>query len=224
MTIHLSSRLRCIADFVRQDERVIDVGTDHAYIPIWLLQTHISESVTATDIRKGPLANAAKDAERYGVADRLHLVLCDGLSGCEPDIADTIIIAGMGGETILSILKAAPWALHKRLILQPQTKQHLLRSWLGEHGLTISDATLVYDSGRIYQVWLAQAGEMPECLAIEPILLNKRDPLLRPYAELQIKRILKEIHGLERANSTNQEALEILKRQLDEYMCILRGR
>ena len=204
-----------------QGDRVIDVGTDHAYIPIWLLQTHISEYVIATDIRSGPLSNAAKDANKYGVADRLHLILCKGLSECNPEAVDTIIIAGMGGETILKILETSPWALNKRLILQPQTKHLLLRCWLGDHGLSIEDASLIYDSGRIYQVWLVREGKMRETLGIEPVLIEKQDPLLHPFAESLVKRLRKEIHGLECARTAQPETIETLKRQLDECLSIL---
>ena len=79
MLLKLSPRLQCVADYIRPGDRVIDVGTDHAYIPIYLLQNGITQFVTATDIRSGPLQNAAADAKKYQVADQLTLLLCDGL-------------------------------------------------------------------------------------------------------------------------------------------------
>ena len=222
MSMTLSPRLRCIADYVRPGDRVIDVGTDHAYIPIWLLQEGICDRVTATDLRSGPLQNAAKDAEKYGVAESLTLLLGDGLACCAPDSADTIIIAGMGGETIMGILEAAPWVFSRRLILQPQTKQPELRAWLRKRGLAIRDASLAYDAGRIYLIWLVEAGEMELCGAVDPQLLTKRDPLLRPYAEDHIKRLRKQIQGMERSSRADPEQLAQLRKELDAYLDVHR--
>ncbi len=218
LSIRLSPRLQRIADYIPAGSRVIDVGTDHAYIPIWLLQTGRADHAVAADIRSGPLGRAAADAEKYEVSDRLQLLLTNGLSGVAPDSVDTVIIAGMGGETILGILEASPWALEKRLILQPQTKPELLRAWLGERGCRVSDASLVYDTGRIYLVWLIARGEMRPAPAVDPVLVEKRDPLLRPFAEDQIKRLRKQIQGMERSASSDRSLLAGLKEMLNAYL------
>lgn len=218
MSIVLSSRLQKIADYVPAGSRVIDVGTDHAYIPIWLLQTGRSDTVTAADVRPGPLSRAASDAERAGVSDRLRLVLTDGLCGVSPESVDCIIIAGMGGETIIHILSAAPWALDKHLILQPQSKIGELRAWLGENGCAISDASLVYDTGRIYLVWKIARGCMRSAPAVDPVLVEKRDRLLKPYAEDQIKRIRKQLAGKESAVAADPQELTSLRARLDAFL------
>ena len=218
MYLKLSPRLQCIADYIRPGDRVIDVGTDHAYIPIYLLQNEISQCVTATDIRPGPLENAAADAKKYQVDERLTLLLCDGLRDCTPEMADTVILAGMGGETIQGILAAAPWALEKRLLLQPQSKQPELRAWLAAQGLTVSDASLVHDTGRLYLVWLVQRGVMPDCAAVEPALLAKRDPLLRPYIDDRIKRLRKQIRGMEAAKAPDLGELAACKAELEALL------
>ena len=218
MSIVLSPRLQRIADYVLSGEKVIDVGTDHAYIPIWLLQSGVCAAAAATDIKPGPLANAARDAEKYGVDKKLALLLCDGLSGCSADMADTIIIAGMGGETIMGILDAAPWAWEKRLILQPQTKQPELRTWLTQRGLAVLDAALAYDAGRIYLVWLVGRGEMRPCANVDPILVDKRDPLLKPYTEDHIKHLRKQIQGMERSGRSDPELLAACRAELAELL------
>ena len=218
MSIRLSPRLQRIADYVLAGAKVIDVGTDHAYIPIWLLQEGVSSAAVATDIKPGPLSNAAKDAEKAGVSDRLELLLCDGLSACSAEMADTVIIAGMGGETIIGILDAAPWAAEKRLILQPQTKFTELRCWLRSHGLAITDASLTYDAGRIYLVWLVERGELRDCAIIDPVLMEKRDPLLKPYLEYHIKRLRKQIYGMERSASADPQQLCGNRGELEEIM------
>ena len=216
--MQLSKRLQRIADFVRPGDRIIDVGTDHAYIPIWLLLNGIVEHAAATDIRSGPLERARTDAEYYGVSDHLLLIQCDGLAQCSPQDADTVIISGMGGETIIGILADAPWTREKRLILQPQTKQTELRSYLASAGYTISDAALVCDMGRIYLIWLVKAGEMPRFQGVDGPLLTHRDPLLKPYLSDRIKRIRKQLHGLEAAvhqDDAQINALRVLLSQLE---------
>ena len=218
MSIALSSRLQKIADYIPTGSRVIDVGTDHAYIPIWLLQTGRSDTVTAADVRPGPLSRAKSDAEKAGVSDRLQFVLTDGLCGISPDMVDCIIIAGMGGETIIGILQAAPWALDKHLILQPQSKINELRDWLGENGCAIGDASLVYDTGRIYLVWNVCRGSMRSAPAVDPVLIEKRDKLLKPYAEDQIKRLRKQLSGKESAVVPGQEEISQLRGRLDAFL------
>ena len=220
MKIHLSPRLQRIADFALPGCTAVDVGTDHAYIPIWLLQNGISKTAFATDLRPGPLANARRDAEAAGVADALTLLLCDGLALCPPDAVDTVIIAGMGGETIMGILEAAPWAKEKRLILQPQTKYFELKAFLAEQGMRIGDASLAYDTGRIYRVWLVEAGESTDTGWVETPLIEQRDPLLKPYLEDRIKRLRKQINGQERAAAPDADLLRELHSELDEYLSI----
>ncbi len=218
--MQLSKRLQRIADFVRDGDRLIDVGTDHAYIPIWLLLNGKVSQAAATDIRSGPLERARIDAAYYGVSDRLRLAQCDGLARFGPEDADTVIIAGMGGETIIGILEAAPWVRQKRLILQPQTKQAELRAYLSSRHCAITDAALVYDAGRIYLVWLVAAGEMPPWCAVDAALLQHRDPLLRPYLDDRMKRLRKRLHGLEAAARRDDETLSILREELSQLETI----
>ena len=218
MRIQLSPRLQRLADYVHPGSIIVDVGTDHAYLPIWLLQNGISGAAYATEIRPGPLKNAASDAEAAGVRGELTLLLCDRLALCPPDRVDTVVIAGMGGETVMGILHAAPWALQKRLILQPQTKLRELRAYLAAAELRIDDASLVYDNGRIYQVWSVDAGAMDPLCWVDPSLLAKRDPLLMQYAEDRIKRLRKEIHGVEQAKKRDEERLQVLRQGLTEFI------
>lgn len=214
--MHLSKRLQRIAYFVRPGDKIVDVGTDHAYIPIWLLLNGIAAAAYATDIRSGPLDRAQKDADHFGVSERLKLTQCDGLLQTDPDAVDTVIIAGMGGETIMGILSAAPWTRGKRLILQPQTKQDELREWLRANGFTISDAALVYDTGRIYLVWLVEQGEMPPFHGVDAPLLTQRDELLKPYLEDQIKRLRKRLYGAEHASQPDEPLTASLRDRLNE--------
>lgn len=214
--MQLSKRLQCLADFVRPGDRIVDVGTDHAYIPIWLLLNGLVTDAIATDIRPGPLLRARSDAEYYGVLDRLRLLQCDGLALIRPEEVDTVLIAGMGGETIIKILSDAPWATQKRLILQPQTKQEELRAWLSSQALAITDARLAYDTGRIYLIWCVGAGEAGHFSGVDAPLLAHRDPLLKPWLEEQIKRLRKRLHGLESAAAPDPARSDPLRKQLEK--------
>ncbi|MBR2716106.1 MAG: SAM-dependent methyltransferase, partial [Oscillospiraceae bacterium] len=175
--IELDNRLRLIAALAAGGGRVADVGTDHGYIPVYLAQTGLAERITASDVNPGPLQAARRSAERYGVADRIGFVLSDGLENVPRDV-DTVIVAGMGGETIQGILERADWLREKdaRLILQPQSKLPELTSWLRENGYALTDAALAREGDRYYPVLTVRPGEGGAEDA-EALLLEKREPL-----------------------------------------------
>lgn len=157
--IRLSKRLAAVANCVSRGARVIDVGTDHGQIPVWLVQAGISPKVYATDIRPGPLRRARELTEETETEDFIELRICDGLDGFADGDADTIIISGLGGESIVGILSRAAWVKNGvMLILQPQSKIEVLRRWLSENGLLVISERLVRDGGRIYPVLCAEGG------------------------------------------------------------------
>ena len=199
----LSNRLQAIAAFISPGSRVADVGTDHGYLPLWLAENGVCNSVIASDIRPGPLKTAMRNAALAGLGEAVDFRLCAGLETYAPDEADTIVIAGMGGETIMSVLSAAPWTREKTLILQPQTKQPRLRVWLNENGYAVEDASLVYDTGRIYVIWKCTAGEKRELAAyeryVDRTLVMRRDALLPAYIDGIMKKLLHKRQGLARA-------------------------
>ena len=135
----LDSRLSLCASFVRDGVKIADIGTDHAYLPIWLLLNGKIESALACDINEGPLNSGKADVLRYDLSDKITLRLSDGLENVEECEADDIIIAGMGGELISRILSDCSWAKNKekRFILQPMTKCEVLIKWLYESGFEI---------------------------------------------------------------------------------------
>lgn len=208
----LSKRLQKIADYVAQGSRVADVGTDHGYIPVWLVQNAVCQRVIASDIRPEPLKRAVENAKKNGASDKITFLLCPGLEQCPPSEVDTVIIAGMGGETIIEILAAAPWAREKKLVLQPQTKIPELRSWLNENGYGLEDASLVADTGRIYVVWSCAAGggfEIPAHeLYVDSALLARRDELLEIYIDSVVKKLRHKMQGLKRAAAADPLELE----------------
>ena len=158
--MELSPRLRSVAELVPPGAKFADVGTDHAYLPVWLLQRGVIRHAVASDLRHGPLDRARQTAEKYGLSGQMEFRLCDGLSGIAPEEADTIAIAGMGGETIAAILAAAPWTRERDclLLLQPMSAQPFLRRWLQEHGYVIRRETLSREGSSLYVTLEARAG------------------------------------------------------------------
>ncbi len=159
--IRLTPRLLAVGELVEPGSRAADVGTDHGYLPVWLRQQGICEHIIASDIAPAPLAAARASVRRYGV-DGVEFRLCPGLEGIEPREADTVVMAGMSGETMAAILDDAGWDWRgKRLILQPMTKRAELLTWLYDHGLHIETEKPVSEGRRLYWVFCAEAGRMP---------------------------------------------------------------
>lgn len=161
-SIRLTPRLRTVADLVPSGTRLVDVGTDHAYLPACLLQEGRISRAVVSDLRPGPLDRARATAARYGLTGRMDFRLCNGLTGISPQEADTVVIAGMGGETIAAILEAAPWTAEGEhlLLLQPMSMQQVLRPWLQTHGYAILGESLACEGNTIYTVFRVTPGAM----------------------------------------------------------------
>ena len=147
MKLPISKRLLCCASMVPPDARVADIGTDHGYLGIHLLQAGISPHVIACDLRKGPLENARRNARQFGAQDAMEFRLSDGLEKIAPEEIDCAVLAGMGGDLIQKILSQCPWRKREGLqfILQPQSAGNVLRRWLCEDGFEIQREEPVQD-------------------------------------------------------------------------------
>ena len=153
MKLPLSDRLQVCAGFVRKGDRVADIGCDHGYLGIYLLKNGIASSVIASDVREGPLQSAIRNAHKYGVGDNMSFYLSDGVSNIPRDF-DTLVCAGMGGDTMVHILESAPWLKNEqyRMILQCQSKTPLLRRYLSENGWRIYEESVLRDGKFLYTV------------------------------------------------------------------------
>lgn len=158
--IQLSPRLASVAALVPPGAVLADVGTDHAFLPVYLLQRGLIAGSVASDLREGPLNKAKANAVKYGLTGQMAFRLCDGLRDITPGEVDTIAIAGMGGETIAAILAAAPWTKQgqHRLILQPMTSLYDLRHYLSGSGYMITMEHLNREGRRIYITMEVQPG------------------------------------------------------------------
>ncbi len=153
MKVPISPRLLACCKFVSPGSRIADIGCDHGYLSIYLLTNKIAVSAIAADIREKPLAKAVENAVRYGVREQMTFYLSDGVQKIPQDF-DTMVCAGMGGDTMISILSSAPWLKSSRytLILQCQTKTHLLRRYLSDTGWKIQEEAILKDGKFIYTV------------------------------------------------------------------------
>lgn len=153
MKVPLSHRLNACCNFISQGDRVADIGTDHGYLGIWLLQQGIVRSVIAADIVPGPLSAAKRNAAKYGVSNQMEFCLSDGLQSVPRDF-DVMVCAGMGGDTMISILDAAPWLRNSkyRMVLQCQSKTPLLRRYLSDNGWRITEESTLKDGRFLYTV------------------------------------------------------------------------
>lgn len=187
--IELSKRLSLIAHFVDEGSSVCDVGTDHGYLPAFLYLSGKCKSVCATDINQKPLMSAKKNLERFG-ADGVRLVLCDGLAKITRDDADTVIIAGMGGEVISGIIERASFLQDKTvsLILQPTTAAKELRLFLAKNGFVTEKETALAENGKLYSVMCVRfAGKHYKISELQATigLLNPTDEDSKEYIKKQ---------------------------------------
>ena len=148
----LSPRLKEAAALVRKVDTIADVGTDHAYLPIYLIEHGVCRRVIASDLRTGPLENARANVEAAGLSERIELRLSDGLTNYRPNEAQDIVIAGMGGILIAEILDKAEWLRHgdRHLVLQPMTHAEVLRAYLMANGYRILRESVCEDGGNLY--------------------------------------------------------------------------
>ena len=187
MNLPLSKRLLTCAGFVHPGDRVADIGCDHGYLGIYLLQQGIASSVIASDVNEQPLQCAVINAEKYGFRDKMTFYLSDGVRNIPRDF-DCMVCAGMGADTMISILEAAPWlrSSQYRMILQCQSKTPMLRKYLSDKGWRIARETVLRDGRFLYTVMEVLWEPGCEKLTvgqqhITPALLGDSAPELEEY-------------------------------------------
>ena len=187
MKIPLSHRLQCCADHIAPGIRVADIGCDHGYLGIYLLKERGATAVIAADVNEAPLQSAMHNARKFGVADQMTFYLSDGAQNIPRDF-DTLVCAGMGGDTMIHILNAAPWlrADQYSLVLQCQSKTPMLRRYLSDMGWCIAKETVLRDGKFLYTVmdvrWQPDAPKLTagQCY-ISPALCANPTPELQEY-------------------------------------------
>lgn len=207
--IKLTPRLQAIADRVPAGTTVADVGTDHGYIPAWLVAQGICPSAWAADIQKGPLDNARETLAREALTEKIALRLGPGLAPMRGEQPQSIIIAGMGGILISEILEADISMARQAevLILQPMSGFTELRRWLVTHGFRITEECLAKEGRRLYEIICARSGESQTPDEFRDLigycLPESGDPLFPQFAAMQIRRFEKIIDQAGTAEGTD---------------------
>ncbi len=204
--LNLSERMLMAAKMVRKGNAVADIGTDHAYLPAYLVLNGISPKALACDVRKGPLENARKTVESYGIEDKITLRLSDGFDEIEPFEAQDFIMCGMGGTLMEQLVSRAYWLKDssKRIIVQPQSHAEDIRRFFVENGFEILFEDTCTDGGKLYCAMAAEytgevlqrpvsyiyTGKLPECSKKEARLY-----LENTVARLRKKLEAERVHG-----------------------------
>ena len=221
--MELSRRLHAVAGKVTRGNRLADIGTDHGYIPIYLVSEGICPSAIAMDVNQGPLDRADAHIREYGLSDKIGTRLSNGLERLEASEADSIVIAGMGGALMTDILNGGMHVIEsgKELILQPQSEIFKVRHFLHDNGYMIVDEQILKEEGKYYFIIKAVPGqqkyeeeflyEYGECL------LKEKDSLMMEYLEREQKKYHKILEGL--AENTSEAALV---RSQEVKSCILK--
>jgi len=228
MKLPISARLLACCNYVNQNDRIADVGCDHGYLSIHLLLSGIARSAIASDVNEQPLQAALRNAQKYGVRNKMEFYLSDGVRNIPRDF-ECLVCAGMGADTMISILSAAPWLKSPgyRLILQCQSRRPELRRWLSEEGYAIRREDLVRDGKFIYTVmeviYAPGTALTPAQCYISPALAESGSPLLEEYRQRILQGLQLTADGLSRTGDPREEEYRSLIRDLKSMESFIQG-
>ncbi len=212
-------RLLACAAFVSGGGIVCDVGTDHAYLPCYLVKNGVCKRAVAADVNPSPLAAAKENIQRAGLEDKIDTVLSDGLDGISPKGITDVVIAGMGGELIADILGRGKAFYGARFILQPMTKPERLRQWLWENGFEITCERACKEEIYYTVMLVKYTGKNTEYTAAQSYIgaLEGNTDDDKDYISKQAERLRKKGEGLKKSGSTEAEKYMQLAEKLDRY-------
>lgn len=219
--MQLSKRMKAVADLAGMGDCLADVGTDHGYIPIYLLEERRFQRGIAMDVHEGPLLRARENIQSHGLSDRISCRLGDGLERLGKGEADTVVIAGMGGSLIIRILTEGAEVLKEvsRLVLQPQSEIAKVRDFLQEQGYQIEKEHMVLDEGKYYQAMRVGHGRMEKLLPEEAkygsFLLKENDSCLKEYLNREEQKFREILESLQDGgNEKTKKRMEELNVEL----------
>ena len=222
--VRLSERMLAIAQMVSPGMRVCDVGCDHGFISIYLVEEGIAPSVLAMDIGKGPLQQAQSHIEEAGLQDRIHTRLSDGLTQYREGEADCLIIAGMGGPLMQEILSNKKVEDFREMILAPQSEICEFRKFLADHGFEIVAENMVFEDGKYYPAMRAVHGEMPLWQEVElqygKYLLEEKHPVLQEYLK-EKEKTCKKIQEKLAADGKKAEKITARQKELEDELRLI---
>ncbi|MGG1215780.1 tRNA (adenine(22)-N(1))-methyltransferase TrmK [Micromonospora provocatoris] len=214
----LSKRLETVAKFVPTGAVVADIGSDHAYLPCYLIHKGIATGAVAGEVVKGPYDSAVGQVKKEGLTEKITVRLADGLAAVEEsDHVDTITIAGMGGPLIVSILEKHPQSLQgvTRLILQPNIHAKVIREWALKNNWAILDEDILEEDEKIYEILVLQRGpmELTEAdILFGPKLVLRKSPSFKKKwnrEKVNWQRVLHSIEGAEPTLEIKEKRAEL---------------
>ncbi|OPJ59444.1 tRNA (adenine(22)-N(1))-methyltransferase [Clostridium oryzae] len=225
----LSDRLQVIADMVDKCDIVADIGTDHAYIPIYLIKNGICSKAIASDINQGPIEKARNNLKREGLQSKIECRIGGGLSTIKVNEVQAAIIAGMGGNLITDIVEEGTDVIKTMdyCIVQPMQHSDVLRKYLFENGFEILEEDLCKDEGKYYEMMKIKWGSGPKYLEdiyyeISPKLIEIKHPMLKEYIEYKIAKNNSIIRNIESNGMNAVERIEALKKNNKELEVVMK--
>lgn len=206
----LSERLAMVASYVPQDTVLADIGSDHAYLPCYLMNKGKIKRAIAGEVVKGPFESALRNVQLNGLSDRIEVRLADGLQAIESaDAVETVTIAGMGGTLIATILQNGIERLNgvKRIVAQPNIHAIAIRQWALQNGFVIADEEILREDGKIYEVLVLERGIADYSdadLLVGPVLRKKGSDVFQEKWEREILEWQRVIKALDRAEQTGE--------------------
>ncbi|SHJ75486.1 tRNA (adenine(22)-N(1))-methyltransferase [Hespellia stercorisuis] len=230
--MELSNRLQAVADMVTPGLPVADVGCDHGYIPIYLVQNGISPHVTAMDINEGPLERARENICRQQGELPIELILSDGLRALRPGEVESVIVAGMGGGLVMKILEDSMEVVRelKECILQPQSEIYKVRAFLLEKGFLVISENMICEDGKYYPMmkvrfegeYVSRNRKWSETeLRFGKLLLSEQNPVLYQFMEKELEIKQRVLSGL--ADRRGEKIVERISQLNEEIRCIQEG-
>lgn len=226
--IELSNRLKTISNLINNVKSIVDVGTDHGYIPIYLVGNSILDYAVASDINKGPVEKAKNNVKDFNLGNKISCRLGGGLTTVKPKEVDAAIIAGMGGNLIRDIIEESK-GVFKTLdyaVLQPVQNPEVLREYIYKSGYTILDEIIVKDEEKYYEIIKVKYDNNkrevePIYYEISEILLNKKEPLFKEYIEFKLNKYTRVYENLNEETELSRKRKEELRRiiqKLKEFL------
>lgn len=219
--MELSKRLQAVADLVSDDLTVADVGTDHGYIPIYLIESGKCKYAFAMDVNQGPLLRAKEHIAEHGLEERIETRLSDGVKHLNVGECDVVVIAGMGGALTIKIMEEGK-QIFKNLtefILQPQSELHKFRAYLLEQGYSIVAEDMVQEDGKFYPMMKVINGASDAYHAIElrygKCLLSKKHPVLKTFLEKEKRTKNMILQNLQKEDGLH---IEVRRKEIEEEL------
>ena len=216
--IELSKRMQSVADMIQPCDAVGDIGCDHAFVSIYLVEQHRAKRVIASDVRRGPITIAKRNIESMNLSDQIEIRMGDGLDTIVPGEVNAVVLAGMGGMLMIDILERGEAVVARcdQLVLQPQSDIEKVRRYLAEKGYHLADEQMLIDAGKYYNLLDVRVHEMVQkdeydcskladdwCYMYGGSLLRKKDPVLRSWLVKQRDTTAGLINSLSGKNTEN---------------------